>query len=184
MGRLSLGRCALGALVALALGACPAIAAQVTPSTLTAAFLYTFARFTEWPADANAAPLNICVLGDPAVAEGLDQVTSGRSLGGREILVSRVALGAGLRACHLLYVTGEDPAAATRALEAVGTAPVLTVGEGERFVRLGGIAGLFIEEGRMRFAINPEAALRAGLRLSSKILSLAKIVRDEHHGQS
>jgi YfiR/HmsC-like len=57
-------------------------------------------------------------------------------------------------------------------------APVLTVGDGDTFPRRGGIVGLIIEDGRMRFAINPDAAQRSGVRLSSKLLSLARLVRD------
>ena len=63
-------------------------------------------------------------------------------------------------------------------------ASILTVGDGEDFARGGGVIGLFIEDGRMRFAINSDAAQRAGLRLSSKLLSLAKIVKEGRHGQN
>ena len=63
-------------------------------------------------------------------------------------------------------------------------APVLTVGDGDGFARGGGMIGLFVEDGRMRFAINPNAAQRAGLRLSSQLLKLARIVKEGRHGRT
>jgi hypothetical protein len=60
---------------------------------------------------------------------------------------------------------------------------VLTVGTSDQFARSGGMVGLFVEDGRMRFAINPDAAQRSGVRLSSRLLALAKLVKDARHGQ-
>ena len=76
----------------------------------------------------------------------------------------------------------DDALAAT--IEELKGAPVLTVGDGESFAEVGGTIGLFVEDGRMRFAINPNAAHRAGLRLSSQLLKLAKIVKEGRHGQT
>ena len=63
-------------------------------------------------------------------------------------------------------------------------APVLTVSDGAELIRSGGSIGLIVEEGRMRFAINPDAAHRAGLRLSSRLLQLAKISTDDRHDRA
>ena len=147
----------------------------VSPPTLTAAFLYTVALFTEWPAKANPGALTLCVLGDPAVAESLDRLTAGRKPHGRDIAILRLATAKEARPCHLLYLSGHEPARLASALDEVAGLPLLTIGDGEQFVRIGGVAGLFVEAGRMRFAINTDAAGRAGLRLSSQLLSLAKL---------
>ena len=80
----------------------------------------------------------------------------------------------------MLYLTGLDPKRAQQIVDELQSAPVLTVSDGEVFARTGGIAGLFVEQGKMRFAINVEAAQHARLRISSRLLSLAKIVRDDH----
>ncbi|HEU4687838.1 MAG TPA: YfiR family protein, partial [Vicinamibacterales bacterium] len=88
-----------------------------------------------------------------------------------------------LRNCHLVYLGVTDRERATSILGEVQGAAVLTVSNGPDFVRLGGIVGLFVDEGRMRFAINPEAAQRAGLRLSSRLLQLAKILNADRHDQ-
>ena len=154
---------------------------SVTQPALRAALLYNFAKFTEWAADAAAAgPLTICVLEDSAVESALNDLVGGATINGRAVLISR---GARLRTCHLVYLGIADRERATSILGELQGAAVLTVSNGPDFVRLGGIVGLFVDEGRMRFAINPDAAQRAGLRLSSRLLQLAKILKDDGHGQ-
>jgi hypothetical protein len=157
-----------------------AASAQSAPeAVLQAAFLYNFAKFTVWPEEpAPAGPLKICVLGATAVADALDGTVKGRPVDGREVVVVRARLGE-LRQCHLLYVTGPDANRWRQVIDEVKGAPVLTVSDREQFAQSGGIAGLFVEVGKMKFAINVEAAQRAGLRISSRLLGLAKIVKDE-----
>jgi hypothetical protein len=158
-----------------------AAAAQSAPeSTLKAAFLYNFAKFAEWPVDAPPTdPLTICVFGDTAIADALDETVKGRTIDGRKVVVSRTTLDS-IRTCHVVYITGFDAKRAQQIVDDLKNAPVLTVGDREQFAQGGGIAGLFVEQGRMRFAINVEAAQRCRLRISSRLLSLAKIVKDDH----
>ena len=151
-------------------------------SALKAAFLYNFAKFAVWPAHAAGGPLTICVLGDGAIADALDGTVRGRTIDGREVVVSRVKP-EGLRACSVLFVTGFDQKRTQQIIDELKGAPVLTVSDREQFAQSGGIAGLFVEGGKMRFAINVEAALRAHLRISSQLLTLAKIVKDDHARQ-
>ena len=157
----------------------PGAAQDVSQPNLKAAFLYNFAKFAEWPADASpGGPLTLCVLHDGASEDALVKLVKGASVNGRAITVSKGATTATIRACHVLYIAAAEPDTMVRILDEVKGAPVLTVGDGDAFPRRGGIVGLIVEDGRMRFAINPDAALRAGVRLSSKLLSLAKLVRD------
>lgn len=158
---------------------------SVTQPALKAAFLFNFAKFVEWPADsASPAPLSVCVIEDSAIEESLTQLINGGPVTGRAVTLIKGARNRSLRACHVLYLADPDQARAIATLEELKNAPILTVGDGDAFARQGGMIGLFIEDGRMRFAINPDAAQRAGLRLSSKLLSLAKIVKEGRHGQS
>jgi hypothetical protein len=147
---------------------------------LRAAFMYNFAKFTEWPANVmpRDQPIVFCVTDDDApMAEALEQIVKGRAVSGHALTVRRVGLDKGVRACHLLYVSGLDAKRTTELLGTVERAPVLTVGDFERFAQMGGVASFFVEDGKMRFAINVESAQRAGLRVSSKLLMLARIVR-------
>jgi hypothetical protein len=165
----------------LTLGVAAAAWAQSAPEpALKAAFLYNFAKFAEWPADAAPAdPLTICVFGDAAIADALDETVKGRTVDGRKTVVVRVKPD-GFRACHVLYLAGLSAKRGQEIIDELKGAPVLTIGDGEPFAQSGGIAALFVEQGRMRFAINVEAAQRCRLRISSRLLSLAKIVKDEH----
>jgi hypothetical protein len=174
------------AIVLIALAAQTASSAQsITPPALRAAFLFNFAKFVEWPTDQpDSGPLCLCVLDDVAVEESLAQLMDGAPLSGRSLTLVRSVRNRSLRGCHVLYIGETDPERIATTVDDLRHAPVLTVGDGESFAKGGGMIGLFIEDGRMRFAINPDAAQRAGLKLSSRLLNLARIVKEGRHGQS
>ena len=163
-----------------------ALSAQsITPPALRAAFLLNLAKFVEWPLDQpQPGPLYLCVLDDVAVEESLAEMLDGAPGSGRGITLSRSVHSGALRGCHVLYVGDTDPEHVATIVDELTQAPVLTVGDSEAFARGGGMIGLFVEEGRMRFAINPDAAQRAGLTLSSRLLNLARIVKEGRHGHS
>jgi len=155
----------------------------VTQPALKAAFLYNFAKFAEWPDDsAPTTPLTLCVLDDAAVDESLSQLVKGSAVNGRPVTVLRASHDK-IRACHLAYFGGTDVERAVALLDEIKGAPILTVSDGEQFARMGGVIGLFLEDGKMRFAVNPDAAQRGGVRLSSRLLTLAKLVKDLRHVQ-
>ena len=166
--------------VGLIFAACGVTTAQsATAPMLTAAFLFNFARFTEWPADApQEGPLTICVSGDPDVVSALERIVKGRPVGGRDVAAASVS-GGGWRSCHVLYSTGLDDRHSQQIIDELKGVPVLTVSDRERFAEQGGIVGLFVDGGKIRFRINTEAAERARLHLSSRVLILATLVKDE-----
>lgn len=154
-----------------------AAAQDVTEPALKAAFIYNFAKFTEWPADAmaNGAPLVLCVLGDPAIGGALERAVEERTLAGRSIGVSQTAPdGRSLAGCHIAYVAGVTASEAAKVVAGVRDAPVLTISEVEGFTNMGGIAQFFFENGQLRFNVQLASARRARLQISSKLLSLAR----------
>jgi hypothetical protein len=155
-------------------------AQDVTESSLKAAFIYSFAKFTEWPQDAlpSTAIFSACVLGDSPTRDALERTVKGRLLVGHSISVSQVQLNGELRSCHLLYVSGITLAQVRAVVAALRGAPVLTISDLDDFVRQGGIAQMFVENGKMRFDLNLEVARRSRLDLSSKLLVLAAHVRE------
>lgn len=171
---------ALAVLLALSTGA-GARAQTASAPALTAAFLYNFALFTEWPADAlpAKAPLVLCVADQPKVARALKEATKGRDVGGHAFSVRTIELNGPVLECHLLYADRLDARGAAALLAKIKGAPILSVSDFSSFAQLGGIAHLFLEGGRMRFAVNLDAANRTKLRLSSRLLSLAVIVKDD-----
>jgi hypothetical protein len=181
----------LPALLAIGIwGPAPGTSGQeAVEAALKAAYLYSFARFTEWPADTlgATAPLAFCIA-DAPVAAALEQITAGRSIGPHALVVQRVAIGAPLPTCHVLYTSHLDPQQVADVVAATRGVSVLSVSDAERFTAHGGVAQFFVENARLRFSINVDAAARARLRLSSNLLGLATIVRDDrkdgrHAGQ-
>lgn len=156
-------------------------AAQATPMSDTAvkaAFLYNFAKFTEWHAGGLGAPMVLCVIDDPALANALKDTVRDKRIDGRDLQVVQLTNDQPLRSCAIVFVPASETRQALAALQSVETLPVLTVSDGKGFARTGGIIELFVEDGRLRFAINTDAAERAGVRLSSRLLGLARIVKD------
>lgn len=150
-------------------------------SAIRAAMLLNFVKFVEWPpehGDPNTRVL--CVVDDPAVSDALDTMTDGRRIGGRHLVAKRLRFDAPFTACHVLYVSGLNPERVAPLLDRVRNVPVLTVSDYDRFAPMGGMVHFFVQDGKMRFAINPAAAQRARLKLSSQLLVVATIVKEDH----
>ena len=108
---------------------------------------------------------------------------TGRSIGGHPLALSRIALpraGAedGLRGCALAYLTGLDAKTTAEVLAVIQNAPVFSVSDFTGFAAMGGVANFLVEGDRMRFAINPAAAERARLHLTSQLLGVARLTKD------
>jgi hypothetical protein len=160
-----------------------ALAQDVTEPALKSALVFNFAKFTSWPQDAlpRNASLVACVLGSPDVAEALQRAVKGRLLDGHSITVSSRDVRdphPSLRSCHLLYIAGHDPRPYARLLVELRGAPVLTIVDIDDAAASGGIAALFVENGRMRFQVDNGLARQGRLEISSRLLSLASAVRD------
>ena len=151
---------------------------ETTEYQVKAAFLLNFSKFVEWPPsafpDANA-PMTICVLGDDPFGTALDRVIAGDSVDGRRLAVQRLKNRAlPPKSCQVLFVSASEK---SDIKNLAGLEPgVLTVGEGANFVRDGGMIGFVLENRRVRFDINQTVAESAGLKLSSKLLSVARRV--------
>lgn len=143
-----------------------------------AAYLFHFAKFVEWPGDAfagAASPIVICVLGEDPFGDALEAL-DGKTVNGRPIVIRYAATLGTLTRCHLLFVSASERTILPKVLQATKDWSLLTVGDRNGFARDGGIINLVKTEDRVGFEINLEAARRARLKISSKLLALAKIV--------
>lgn len=157
------------------------LAAQgVSTPGLTAAFIFSFVKFTTWPDEAlrDGSAIVICVIGNDQIADALVQLTYNKAVEGHPIGIRRTELDRPLADCHVVFGASLDKTSAQALVRASARHPILTVSDFEDFARLGGVANFFIDGGRMRFAVNPDAADRTRLRISSRLLTLAKLVRD------
>lgn len=152
-----------------------AVAAPPTEHEVKAAFIHNIAKFVEWPAGKDKV-LRLCLMGHESL--GAAAVLQGKAVGSRswEVVpgVSRVSL----LDCQVLFIPAMDGTSLRRILEDVRASPVLTVGDSEGYAEEGVIVNFYLEQNKVRFEINADAARRAGLKVSSQLLKLARIVKE------
>jgi len=169
-----------------ALAACLALllavfvpAQQPSEYDVKAVYLLNFLKFVQWPDSAFASPdspITICILGRDPFGSTIDSVVQDEQVEGRKVVVRRISEPpASHKACQLIFAAGNPRE--TAPLLASLRPGELTVGEGETFVREGGMIAFILENRRVRFDINRSAAEEAGLVLSSKLLSVARAVK-------
>ncbi len=168
-------RARLGLLLALAAGEAAASAAP-SEYEVKAAFLLNFARLVEWPAASLApgSPLALCVLGSSPFGGALDRVFSGKQVQGREVEIRSTEVSAA--DCHMVFVPGRAGDRGRQLLEATRGRSVLVVGESEGYAADGAAINLYESGGKIRFEVNRQAARAARLKVSAKLLGLARIV--------
>jgi hypothetical protein len=173
----------LAAAVCVPASAAPS-ASSVTPDSerdVKAAFLYNFAKFVEWPpgafADA-ASPMVLCVLDDEALGASLRTTVKGETLNNHRLMVRLLRDPQATQGCHVLFV-GPEKGRLPEILAPLRGSGVLTVGGAADFLDRGGMIRLFLEQNRVRFDINLDAAEHSHLKLSSKLLRLARAVNPQ-----
>jgi hypothetical protein len=136
-----------------------------------AAYLFNFTKFVEWPAGAvpDGKPFTICVAGTNPFADALEETIRGETVAGRSLQSRRAQ---GDEPCQVLFVPHDvDP---VPILKRTRMQPVLTVGESPDFLQHGGIINFVRDGGKVRFEISQDAAMLAQLRISSRLLRLAR----------
>jgi hypothetical protein len=154
-------------------------AQTVSEDQVKAAYLYNFAKFVEWPArnfTNPTDPIRLCVLSRQAFESELNQMVKGKTIAGRPVAVVPVQRGEQARSCHILFIDSSQDRQVQHIIEALRDTSVLTVGETEGFVEKGGIVNFVLQDDRVQFQVNHRAANQAGLRISSRLLTLAKLV--------
>jgi len=144
-----------------------------------AAFLYKFAAFVDWPTAAFArpdTPLTIAVAGAEDVAGELAQATSGRIVEGRTVTVLRVKPGDPLSGVHILFVGRTENARLQKWAQTAQPRSVLTVSESEGALIQGSVINFVVIDRRVRFEIALDSAEKSGLKLSSRLLAVARHV--------
>lgn len=152
---------------------------------MKAAFLYNFAKFVEWPARGSGdrdGQIRVCILGKDPFGPVLEGVIQGKTVNNRSLAVRRIAYLEGATSCHLLFIGSSEKNRLEDIVEALKGTNVLTVSEIDRFAHRGGMINFLMENKKVRFEINVDAAALAGLKISSKLLQLATIVRQEGSG--
>jgi hypothetical protein len=155
---------------------------EVEEYQVKAAFLYNFAKFVEWPSRAFQTPqdpLMVCVLGHNPFGSALEDVIRGKSIEGRAFVFRQVSDAAEANTCQILFISASEGKRFRSLWGSLKPAGILTVGEVQGFAADGGVINFKLDGGRVHFEINADAAEHAQLHISSKLLSLAQIVKKE-----
>ncbi len=146
---------------------------------LKAAYLLQFVRFVEWPASAFAsddAPVRIGVLGEDPFGAALDEMVRGETVRNRPVTVQRAQRSDDLVGCQLVYIGRSERERVGDELALLSGHAVLTVSDLDHFADHGGDIGFYPDGRKVRFEIAPANVQRHGLKISAKLLSLARIV--------
>jgi hypothetical protein len=166
--------------VALSIGFSATQAKAQSEDQIKAAFLFNFARYVEWPSAAfenGDAAVKICMVGSGDFAGVVSQTVSGKNVGDRAVEVDTPSDLSRASGCHILYVGASVSEGPAEVAASVHASNVFTVADRAGFASGGGIANFIRTDNKVRFEINPGAAKKAGLKISSRLLRLAKVVK-------
>ena len=154
-------------------------AQQALEVDVKAAFLYNFTKFIAWPTlNAPTEPFRLCIVSDDPLRRALERTIEGESVNGRPLQSVVPQTPEDARECQLLFVGHVEGERESRLLAAVRDAPVLTVSDATDFARRGGGIEFVREANRLRFDVNLPGAERAGIKVSSRLLKVARRVHE------
>lgn len=192
---LFLAWCALTLLLAVPFfsGQSSAQSSAPTQQEVEAAYLYNFGKFVTWPAEPKTGlqtgtqtqtrAMNICVLGHDPFGASLDRIVANETIGGRPLAVVRLSNTSSVSACSILYINGSEASHLNKDLSILNALPILTVSDLPGFLDQGGMIQFVLEDRRVRFEVNLDAARMCGLVLSSQLLKVAEKVVGRPSGE-
>src|SRR5579862_2556170 len=152
----------------------------VTDYEVKAAFLYSFAKYVQWPSEDPGDPsFVITVLGDDPFRNALDDALRGKQADSRRVVLKRTRKPEEIGKSQILFISDSEERDLPRILKQIEGSAVLTVGEMDRFAERGGAIRFRMDQKRVRFDVNLKVAEQAHLKISSELLKLARIVSAE-----
>jgi hypothetical protein len=146
---------------------------------IKAAYLYNFIRYIDWPADTlppAGGTITIGILGDNLFGPAIVPL-NGKPIKGRTLAVKQITAPKDMEECQIVFICASEKARLAEILGQLKESKALTVSEIDGFASQGGIINFIYERNKVRFEINPDAARRTGLTLSSELLKLARLVK-------
>ncbi len=146
---------------------------------IKAAFIFHFAQFVEWPGTRftnGVAQFRIGILGENPFGGALDEMVKGETIANHKVVVQYSHSAEDLKNCQVVFVCKTEEKRLQPILKQLDGHNSLTVGECDGFARSGGVINFLIENGKVHFEINPDAAKREKLEISSQLFRLGKIV--------
>ncbi len=147
---------------------------------IKAAFLLNFVKFMEWPShdpSDTSSFINICILGDDPFDEALNTIED-KIVKEKKLVIKRSLKIEDIKDCQILFICTSEKKKLSEILTKIKDLPILTVAETKNFCQSGGVLNFIIVKGKIHFEINVDAAKRSGLKISSKLLKLSKIIKE------
>lgn len=154
---------------------------------IKAEYLYNFMAFVSWPEEAfkdEQAPFTVGLVGKDPFGARLEEAVKGKTLRGKPIAIKRIADATEVEGCQLVFISKSEKENLCQLVAAIQKPGVMTVGELEGFNACGGVVKFLIQDNKVKFEVNVDAARRANLKISSKMLKVAQIYREEPVKQS
>jgi len=155
------------------------VAAAASAQEVEAAYLFNFARYVEWPDasfEGKDSPIRVCMLWADDFASLVDSAIGSRMVDKRPVSVEMKSSIGQTGRCHILFVGEASREQQQMVIAALSGESVFTVSEARGFASRGGVANFIQHKSKVRFEISPEAAAEAGLKISSRLLQIAKVV--------
>lgn len=145
---------------------------------IKATYLYNFINFIDWPPEShfNSNPsINLCIFGDDPFGDDIDDIRN-EIVKGKKLKIKSCSSLDKLKSCDILFIPASEKKHFEQILNSIRKSNVLTVSDTEELIHQGAVISFFVEHKKVRFAVNIKAARRSGLKISAKLLKLAKIV--------
>lgn len=159
------------------------VSAQEFEYQVKAEFLERFTRFIEWPADSQLSDpksdFRLCVIGKNPFGSYLQDMAEEVRIKGKPVKILEISQPSQSEGCDLLFVSRSEEENIPSILQYTGNKPILTVGDGEGFAKRGVIINFVKAGSRIVFEINPDAVKRSRLRVSSRLMGLAREATEE-----
>ncbi len=151
---------------------------DIREDKIQAAFIYKFIQFIEWPSNIESSSNKFIIgtFGRTNMQELL-QTFAGEKINERILEIRPIDNLNDIKQCHILYISPLETNNLDKILESLKDSSVLTISRMKDFANKGGMINFFINEERVRFEINPDSAQKAGLKISSKLLKVSKVIR-------
>src|SRR3954469_12392226 len=152
--------------------------AAIPEYQVKAAHVFNFTKFFEWPKSDSATRITICVYGNDPFRSSLEDLVRNQIVHGLPVVVNRLApKEKKWNECQVLFIALTAPVRIEAVLAEVEGRSIVTVGESESFTEIGGMVGLVVDQGRVRFDINLAAIAAAHLQVSSRLVALGRTVK-------
>lgn len=151
-----------------------AMAAPASEYDVKAAFIYNFAKFVDWPGRVGGE-IRLCVIGRDPFGGILDSV-KGRPVQDRKLDVRYLDSAANLAECQMAFISASQDKNLEKIVSQARSHGVLVISDNEGYAKRGAMINLYVEDGKVRFEINLSSIEASGLKVSSKLLSLARLV--------